>query len=146
MFYSIDAPIRGSNDFIENHEGSLERSKLNKCLQGFGINLSGLCNLLTPSSQAGEVEICVGFLFVRSNAACFIEYAPLAPTRSTSNVGSTTPDTFSCEALTRKDAVFACSCTRYEMSPVAYVTSAIENEANCITRPIFLLACGHNCT
>lgn len=26
------------------------------------------------------------------------------------------------------------------MSPVAYVTSAIENDASCITRPIFRLA------
>jgi len=61
MFYSINASIRGSNDFIENHESGLERSELNKCFQGFGINLSGLRNLLTSSSQAGEVEVCVGF-------------------------------------------------------------------------------------
>ena len=53
--------IRGSNGFIQNHESGLERGELNKCLQGFDIDLSGLRNLLTSSPQAGEVEVCLGF-------------------------------------------------------------------------------------
>jgi len=59
MLYSINPSVRGSDDFIENHESGLERSKLNKCLQGFSIDLSGLCDLLSSSSQAGEVEVYV---------------------------------------------------------------------------------------
>ena len=66
--------------------------------------------------------------------------APVPGTRSTSNAGRTTPDTFSCFALTLNDADLACSCTRYEMSPVAYVTSASEKDASCITRPILRFA------
>ena len=69
-----------------------------------------------------------------------LSFAPDPGTRSTSNAGRTTPETFSCFAFTLNDADLTCSCTRYEMSPVAYVTSAMESDASCMTRPILRFA------
>jgi len=58
-----------------------------------------------------------------------------------SNCGSRTPETFSCFVRTRKRADFADSWIWKPISPpTAYVTSAREKAAICITRPIFLFA------
>ena len=142
MLNSIYSSICGTDDFIQDCKRCLKRSKFHQCFNCLGIYFFRFDYLLTPSPQASEVEI-----FEKGTSSfphIFVELSinnePDPTVLSASNAGRTTPETFSCFAFTLKVACFACSCTRYAMSPVAYVTSAMEKDASCITRPIFLLA------
>ena len=64
-----------------------------------------------------------------------------ASTWKLSNAGRKTPDTFSCLVRTLNVADLTDSCIWYPMlPPTAYVTSAREKAAICMTLPIFRLA------
>ena len=57
MLDRVHPPICSTNDLIQNREGCLERSELDKSLDRFCIDFAGLDYLLTTSTKTRKVEI-----------------------------------------------------------------------------------------
>ena len=57
MLDRIYAPVRESDDLVEDRECGLERGELDKGLHGFGVRLAGFEDLLTPATKPGQAEL-----------------------------------------------------------------------------------------
>jgi hypothetical protein len=53
----VNSSVGCTNDVVEDHEGSLERSELNECLNGFRVDFPSFDDLLATTPQTGQVEI-----------------------------------------------------------------------------------------
>jgi len=129
----------------------LERGELDQGFDSLGKRFPALFHLLPSPAESGQPEACATHpqsdqlarserRHSRSPRPRPDSLPPSVSLRRGSNVGRMVPETFSCLVWTLNVAAEMDSWIWYEMSPEAYVTSASEKAASCITRPILRLA------